>query len=158
MEGIPVTVLAEDISGNPSERRREEARRKLIAALGVDFKEVTTLSLAGFFREGNYPDESIAIEVNELGGTNQPLGVRYIGTIHALAVDSILSTLPATPRTDGTSQRPKLVDLAIDEVCERLRSVTQYSSPGVKIEPTDVDPKELYLRASERLLLNVLRT
>ena len=145
MKGLQVVVLAEQPRGDDLQRRKETNRRRLLRDLGVQLRVRRQLKITGFFLNSRYPDEAIAIEVNEGEGESRPLAVRYNGRTHSKAVAALLDVLPSIRETaQDRAHVPTLEAHQADDVCRRLREgVSQYSPDSVHLTAAVLRPEEL---------------
>ena len=147
LNGVRVLAYAPRVSAPPLVARGEIARRKLLADLGVVFQEIDQAGPSGFFLRSAYPDDNIAIVVNERSREGSNFARRYQGTADAPAVEALLAALPmASTDKANVDFVPKLVPQDPMEVVTLLRKgVKQYYGGTVDISVTTVATKDLLL-------------
>jgi hypothetical protein len=148
MKGVTVRVFAPPLLQQGSVTKAENARRKLLADLGIEFRESANLAISGFFRKARYNEENVAIVVNDQPGDGVPLATRYEGGANASAVEALQRMLlqPDGSAKEATPFVPNLVVQDTAEIFEMLRKgVKQYNAPKVQFQATTLPTKDLLL-------------
>jgi hypothetical protein len=147
LSGVPVRVHAPSVTAPALAARAEKARRTLLGELGVRICVTDTPGISGFFLKTPYPDESVALIVNERNEEGPRFARRYQGSADSAAVEALLDKLPSGAGTTGEADfTPTLLEQDANEIVAMLRKgVKQYNAPSVHITFGPVPTKDLLL-------------
>jgi hypothetical protein len=150
--GVAVRVVASTLPVRQGvATRAESARRLLLANLGVEVRETDTPRVSGFFLRTSYPEDNVAIVLNDRSGRGVPLAVQYEGGTHASAVDALLRAIPYSDEPIRTVEDyvPRLIAADSEEIFKLLRrGVKQYRSDKVRFETSSFATAELMVMSS----------
>jgi len=145
---VAVRVYAPPPPAPGIKARGELARLRLLTELGIELTEGAAFSVAGFFLKTGYPDENVAVVINERARDESSFARKYDGSIDVQAVEALHGILPVRDESLAAASPfvPALVAQDPAEVIDLLRKgVKQYHSPTVGMETATLDTRDLLL-------------
>ena len=140
LKGVDVQCLANPVSGDASQQKREEQRRKYLKGIGVPVTCMDNLPFKGVVMDGNQTVDSYAIVKADDESDFVPFGKVYRNRENSIAVKAMYQLLMNhAPPLSKIEYIPKIEKIESERVTDMLKAgISHYRQPNVEFSFEDV--------------------
>ncbi len=126
-------------------------RRRLLRKLGIELTEHAEIPVRSFLINSHDPQRGTAYVALPTSSQDSIQATIYEGSLHSTAIDAIRSRLlglVVSPPKESDPTRPRMEPGSLDSLVAHLKTVQQYSKPGVQISLEQIPLNKLVALAS----------